>query len=314
MMTFLRFAKQRRPCSMPFTTEAKLSSRTMRSAASLLTSEPLPMARPQFACFSAGASFTPSPVTPTHSPWAWNSLTIWSFCFGVVREKTAWRYWQMACQSSSSRRSSSGPVRTMAQEPGGPRGRAVRRPAPSTSSVLMMPTCCAIALAVAGWSPVTIATRTCAAWHCAMASRTPARGGSRRATQPRKVRPDMGKFGSSTSKAKSPPKSAAGSLSWQKPRIRCPWAAACSMECRTAERELLVSWSSAPVGSATVLHLSSIRSGAPFISSSRSPSSGVLWTESMYLLVLLKGTSASFANLSRVDSASGTAPETTSWQ
>mmetsp|Transcript_61984 Transcript_61984/g.192123 ORF Transcript_61984/g.192123 Transcript_61984/m.192123 type:complete len:277 (-) Transcript_61984:250-1080(-) len=276
MITFFRFAKQRRPCSMPRTTEAKLSSRTMRSAASLLTSEPLPMAKPQFDCFSAGASLTPSPVTATHSPRLWKALTIWSFCFGVVLAKTASWYWHTCCQSSSLRLSRSGPVRTMAREAGVPCVRLARLLALSTSPALMMPTCCAMALAVAGWSPVTITTRTCAPWHWVMASLTPARGGSLRPTHPRKARPEVGKFGASTSKAKSPPNFEAANARWQKPRIRWPWEAASSMARRMAAREASVS-SSSPSGPPTrVLHLSSILSGAPFTSSSRSLSSGTL--------------------------------------
>jgi hypothetical protein len=47
----------------------KLSSSSTMSLASLLTSVPvMPMAMPMSACFSAGASFTPSPVIATNSP------------------------------------------------------------------------------------------------------------------------------------------------------------------------------------------------------------------------------------------------------
>ncbi|KAK7806038.1 hypothetical protein U0070_004746 [Myodes glareolus] len=57
------------PSSTPVTMEAKLSSRRIMSAACLETSEPvMPMAMPISAFFSAGESFTPSPVTATMAP------------------------------------------------------------------------------------------------------------------------------------------------------------------------------------------------------------------------------------------------------
>lgn len=57
------------PSSTPVTMEAKLSSRRIMSAACLDTSEPeIPMATPMSAFFSAGESFTPSPVTATMAP------------------------------------------------------------------------------------------------------------------------------------------------------------------------------------------------------------------------------------------------------
>ncbi len=54
---------------MPSIIEEKSSSRSTISAASLVTSEPdIPIEMPMSACFIAGASFTPSPVTPTMCP------------------------------------------------------------------------------------------------------------------------------------------------------------------------------------------------------------------------------------------------------
>ena len=59
------------PSSTPVTMEAKLSSSRIMSAACLDTSEPaMPMAMPMSAFFSAGESFTPSPVTATMAPCA----------------------------------------------------------------------------------------------------------------------------------------------------------------------------------------------------------------------------------------------------
>ena len=56
------------------------------SAASFATSVPLmPMAMPMSACFSAGASFTPSPVIATISPRFFHALTILSLSMGDTR-------------------------------------------------------------------------------------------------------------------------------------------------------------------------------------------------------------------------------------
>ena len=68
--------------------DAKLSSVRMMSAASLATSVPaMPMATPMSAFFSAGASFTPSPVTATTSPSSLSRLTTRNFCSGATRAK-----------------------------------------------------------------------------------------------------------------------------------------------------------------------------------------------------------------------------------
>ena len=68
-MNFLMLLKTVLPSSMAFTIVAKLSSRSTMSAASWATSVPeSPIATPMSACFKAGASFTPSPVTATTSP------------------------------------------------------------------------------------------------------------------------------------------------------------------------------------------------------------------------------------------------------
>jgi hypothetical protein len=61
----------------------------------------MPMASPTSAFFSAGASFTPSPVTATTSPRAWACSTIISLCAGVTRAKTTWRWASAASQAAS---------------------------------------------------------------------------------------------------------------------------------------------------------------------------------------------------------------------
>ncbi len=80
----------RRPSFTALAIVWKLSSAKTISAACLVTSLPLiPMAIPTSAFFSAGASFTPSPVIPTISPLFCNAVTIRNLCSGVVRANTS---------------------------------------------------------------------------------------------------------------------------------------------------------------------------------------------------------------------------------
>lgn len=81
----------------------------------------------------------------------------------------------------------------------------------------MMPTPLAIALAVMGWSPVTMMTLIPAERHLPTASGTAARGGSIMDIRPRKQRFSVGKFTSSVSKAKPLGNWSSGSIKWQKP-------------------------------------------------------------------------------------------------
>jgi hypothetical protein len=70
--------------------EAKLSSASTISAASLVTSVPLiPIATPTSAFLRDGASFTPSPVIATICLFAWIALTRRSLCSGLARAKTS---------------------------------------------------------------------------------------------------------------------------------------------------------------------------------------------------------------------------------
>ena len=58
-----------RPHFIAFTIELNLSSRMTIAAAPFATSVPaIPIASPTSAAANAGASFVPSPVTPTTSP------------------------------------------------------------------------------------------------------------------------------------------------------------------------------------------------------------------------------------------------------
>jgi len=68
-IVFLRLSKIFLPSSTPSTIDEKSSFRRIISAASLVTSAPvIPIEIPISACFIAGLSFTPSPVTPTIYP------------------------------------------------------------------------------------------------------------------------------------------------------------------------------------------------------------------------------------------------------
>ena len=79
-------ARMARPSRTAVTMVAKLSSARIMSAASFVTSVPVtPMATPMSADFSAGASFTPSPVMATMLPSAWRASTIRSLCSGATR-------------------------------------------------------------------------------------------------------------------------------------------------------------------------------------------------------------------------------------
>ena len=67
-MFFFRLSKMSLPHSIPFVIEEKLSSRIIKSAAFLATSDPEPIAIPMLAFLMAGESLTPSPVTATICP------------------------------------------------------------------------------------------------------------------------------------------------------------------------------------------------------------------------------------------------------
>ena len=72
------------PSFIEETIVAKLSSCMIISADSFVTSVPLPIATPIEAFLSAGASFTPSPVIDTISPWFWRTSMILLFCSGYT--------------------------------------------------------------------------------------------------------------------------------------------------------------------------------------------------------------------------------------
>ena len=162
-------AKVVRPCSMAATIVAKLSSSSTRSAASRATSVPeSPIAMPMFASWSAGASLTPSPVMATTCPRLRNARAIFNFSSGETRLTTIPSLSINAPRTSSSCGSS--------------------LPSITRPSLINNPTSRAIARAVAGWSPVTIATRIPARRQAAMESATPDLGGSSIPTRPSRTR------------------------------------------------------------------------------------------------------------------------------
>ena len=159
------------------------SSSRVISLASLATDVPVPMERPTWAWFSAGASFVPSPVTATTAPFCCNSWTKRCLSIGRARLIT-FKSSTRSKASSSLNAANSIPVMRFR----------------SVSSGFHSPIWRAISVAVPGVSPVTIFTPIPADWHFCTASGTSGRIGSLIATIPRKII-----FPSLTSSAQSLP-------------------------------------------------------------------------------------------------------------
>ena len=150
---------------------AKLSSCKTISAASLATSVPdIPMAIPILALDNAGASFTPSPVIATISPWLCKELTMRIFWSGATRENIV----EFAAASSIS----------------ASLNLVIELPLTAGIPPSVMPNSLPIAVAVNCWSPVIILTLMPAFWQIAIASFTSGLGGSMIPTKPRKINPD----------------------------------------------------------------------------------------------------------------------------
>mmetsp|Transcript_108133 Transcript_108133/g.247983 ORF Transcript_108133/g.247983 Transcript_108133/m.247983 type:complete len:259 (-) Transcript_108133:1662-2438(-) len=174
--------------------DAKLSSSKTMSAASLATSVPrIPMARPTWACLRAGASLTPSPVmattspVPSRPPSCWYACTITCLWIGETRAKTQVFVTQV-CQNSMIA------VSCSCSKKSSPLGIILSIWDPVTAVNLSfssgaIPSRRAMALAVSGWSPVTMITRTPAWWAAVTASRTPSLGGSSIPMSPQKLSP-----------------------------------------------------------------------------------------------------------------------------
>ena len=157
---FWTLATIRRPSRSPYIRVANESSPRTRSEASRATAVPLPIATATSACWSAGASLTPSPVTATVRPTLRATSTRRSLSSGIARATTVNR------PSSPARRSSSQAARS----------------APTTTRTDGIPAARAIAAAVVGWSPVTTIVWIPAAVAMRIASDTPGRRLSAKAT------------------------------------------------------------------------------------------------------------------------------------
>mmetsp|Transcript_42806 Transcript_42806/g.132212 ORF Transcript_42806/g.132212 Transcript_42806/m.132212 type:complete len:247 (-) Transcript_42806:267-1007(-) len=152
----------------------------------------------------------------------------------------------------------------------------------------------AMASAVTGWSPVTMKTLMPARMQSATACGTPSRGGSMRATKPRNVRPDMGKFGISLSVSKgySAVYVATSRSSDAKPSTRSPREPSCRLMSSNFWRTSSFMSTTLP-STRAVAHMSSTRSGAPLIMTCTGlPASSLALTESIHLLDELNGIAA----------------------
>ena len=136
------------------------------SADSLETSVPfMPIATPICASFKAGASFTPSPVIVTISPFCLRAFTILNLCSGLTLANIVILFTIFA-SSSSVNLSISSPVMTLPERP------------------ISFP----ISTAVSLLSPVIILTFIPLSLQEIMVGLTFALGGSSMATKPKKIR------------------------------------------------------------------------------------------------------------------------------
>ena len=123
----------------------------------------------------------------------------------------------MRSLSSGETRATTAPSRSsMAASTRSSRGRSATVTT-SSSSPSTRPTSRAIARAVSGWSPVTIATRMPARRHAAIAAAAPGRGGSSSATSPRRVRSRSAVIGRGAAPAR-PPRSRTATARTRRPR------------------------------------------------------------------------------------------------
>mmetsp|Transcript_7963 Transcript_7963/g.49175 ORF Transcript_7963/g.49175 Transcript_7963/m.49175 type:complete len:249 (+) Transcript_7963:1120-1866(+) len=164
------------PSATAVTMVLKLSSARIMSLASLATSVPdIPIATPMSANFSAGASFTPSPVMATTPPQFLSIRTMSCLCLGSALENTSppwpdrrliWSFMDILTNSEH-----------------------VTDLVSTSWSLSNMPMFFATASAVFLLSPVIIITRIPADLHSIMLFETSGRGGSLMPTNPTKVKP-----------------------------------------------------------------------------------------------------------------------------
>ena len=212
----------RRPSSIALRIEAKLSSVSTMSDASLATSEPAsPIAMPTSARFSEGESLTPSPVMATKHLRRCRASIIRTLVWGAQRAMTSGSRGSLSISVSVSLSKSLAAI-TM-----------VRATSAAISDMRegRIPTSRAMARAVSGWSPVSMWTLMPASWHLLTEGADSGRGGSYRPMSPRKTR-------SSSNWPRS--RSASLSVTWRKSvrearaRTRRPSEAMATMFCSTS--------------------------------------------------------------------------------
>lgn len=177
-MVFFKLSNTFLPSYIPYIMEEKSSSKRTISAASFVTSDPeIPIEIPISACFIAGASFTPSPVTPTMWPNLWQAYTILNLWMGVVLENMTSGFfihsysWCLPCSLPILKDYS---INFPSIEIAYAYRRASSEVKPSFSRSkldfsVIMPICFAIDTAVIDWSPVIIITFTPEARHLRIA-------------------------------------------------------------------------------------------------------------------------------------------------
>ena len=157
------------PSSTAFTIDAKLSSVSTISEASLATSVPvIPIATPISEFFKAGASFTPSPVIATTWPLFFKAFKILTLCSGLTLAHITILS-TILSSSSSLNLSNSSPLKAL-------------------SPSLNNPNSFVIAIAVSLWSPVITTVLMPADLHFIIDSLTSSLGGSIIACKPIKIK------------------------------------------------------------------------------------------------------------------------------
>jgi hypothetical protein len=154
-----------------------------------------------------------------------------------------------------------------------------------------MPTSTAIALAVSGWSPVSMCTEMPASWHFPTACADSGPGGSYSPIRPRKVR----SF-STLARFVSPSLTSMSTLREARASTRSPRPAKTSMFRRICARNSSVSGTAPASASASraryLVQTGMMRSTAPLVKANRSPVEDCLMTTVMRLTSLSNGNSA----------------------
>ena len=241
------------------------------------------MATPISACFSDGASFTPSPVMATTSPLDCSALTTRTLCSGETRAHTP---------ISSIRSASSSSLISLSWAP--------------VTTLPGMPSSAAMAPAVLAWSPVIMRTPMPASLHSATAATASGRAGSRMPIRVSSVSPSISAARSRVPSAPEADGSASCSPSTfdATASTRRPWPPRASFSA-CARSRAAASITSGPWAVRCRSHRASTTSGAPFTTSSV-PTSPSGCNVAMYLTAESNGTSSRRGASAR--SSSGSRP------